>query len=116
MDIIQGNKVVAEYQGYEYVNDSPQEYPEGYMYKADEDEGYGHAEILTEMEYSTDWNWFMPAYNKFRSEVISPVLYEDLPKEVIEKWEKLEMSILTCDIRYAFEKLVELINWKNNKS
>lgn len=61
-EILEGNRLIAEFEGMKLVHDDPIAYPDGYMFS--EEDG---AHELKNMKYHNDWNWLMPVIEKIEA-------------------------------------------------
>lgn len=102
-DIIEGNKLIAEFMGATPIRG---EYD---MYQVIEDikdgENEKHFFIPNEMEFNSSWNWLMPVVKKCRFET----------NHLNERFTQLDIAIqnalCNCEIQNIFETVVDFINW-----
>jgi len=55
-EILEGNKIIAIFDGCEFVNDAPEDFPNGYYMP--------HLHTPEELEYHESWDWIMPVVEK----------------------------------------------------
>lgn len=58
--ILHGNKVIAEFMGAYYVNDAPEDYPDGYYMNDIDDIPL----LPDEFYFHSSWDWLMPVVEK----------------------------------------------------
>ena len=95
------NEIVARYDGWEYVNDAPDDYPDGYwMYyeKYEEMELRDGPKQLSDMEYDTDWNWLIPVVKK-----VLPVAPDREETEILSALLALEIEPLYTAVVQAIK-------------
>jgi hypothetical protein len=56
------NETIAEFMGAKFINDAPDEFPNGYYYWEN-----GDWESIDEFKYDSDWQDLMPVWYKFNS-------------------------------------------------
>jgi hypothetical protein len=103
------NEILAEFDGFQFHNDDPEQFPKGY-YIHPEPGTDGHT--ADTLEYSTSWDWLMPVWYKFRDlgiDNLTPDEYEMLRGY----WNIISLSIPLHPIASVFAKLVEAVKWYN---
>ena len=58
-EILDGNKLILLFEGFEYVNDDTEAYPNGYYYNKE----FGTF-VLGELQYHESWDWLIPVIEK----------------------------------------------------
>lgn len=105
MEASEMKRVIAIFDGFEFVNDAPEDYPKGY---------YTHKELgfltIEEMGYDCSYQWLMPVWVKFRD-----LKFEDFKYQIehSERKDIIGLAILYGEINIAFERLSEAITWYN---
>lgn len=68
-ELIQRLKEAAEYDGWKYYNDAPNDYPKGY-YMIEDNEGWANSavDLFEEMYYHTSFDWSVPVWSKVYEE------------------------------------------------
>jgi len=115
-DYAEGNKLIAVFDGVTWEDTSKINYPAPNKQwlikfpKGQEFEKYGNIdEIISKMtKYHTSWDWFMPAYKKFRS-----LTGMKMPDWLI-LCNTIENRIVRVNIKEAHYNLCEAIKWYNN--
>jgi len=107
-EIIEGNKLIAEFMGWVIEPGMEKEHDPYYnMYKV----GFlPQMILLAEMPYPSAWDWFMPAFEKFRK--LTGMKMPDWLIRVnnIENW------IVRVNILDAYRCLVDAIKWHNEST
>lgn len=102
--ILEGNRLILEFEGFKFVSDDTEAYPNGYYYK--KDEGY---HTLEECRFNESWDWLM--------EVIKKCL--DKNTEDLEDWqyhyECITDSLFQVEIKQTYQEVIKFIKWYNNE-
>ena len=111
--IIEGNKLILGFEGYEHISDDPETYHEGYYYK--KGEGTEH---IADCLFHESWDWLIPIIDKIRkdSKVIDfkisfsfnitvKILYNN-------KWHFYESNDI---IEAPYVAVIDYIKWYNNE-
>lgn len=64
-EILEGNKLIGEFLGMGWVNDSPEDYPNGYYISNNEDTDLPLE--VKDWEFHSSWQWLMPVVEKIES-------------------------------------------------
>lgn len=64
---MESNKLIAEFMGYKFYNNLPQQ-RNGYQLPKDKGTAIYLAYSTSELQYHKDWNWLMPAVEKIEFE------------------------------------------------
>jgi len=112
-EIIEGNKLIAEFDGWEK---SDSEVYLGYYTKYKDDDEF-YPQRLELMQYHSSWDWLYEPYKKFFSlrefdTVTEGKLYDRSPY-FVERLENLQRAWGSLDIIRAFDELITSINWYN---
>ena len=111
--IIEGNKLILGFEGYEHVSDDPETYHEGYYYK----EGEG-AEHIEDCLFHESWDWLIPIIDKIRNmpKVIAFEISFSLGVIVKTfyngKWHFYESNDI---IEAPYVAVIDYIKWYNNE-
>lgn len=97
-EIIEGNRLIAEFLGSKFINDAPEDYPNGYYYQPEEIEGDCPTGIPEDWGFESSWDWLMPCIGK-----ISNVCEE--PEEL----DGLKYALLTNNIEEAWKFVVNYL-------
>jgi len=66
-EIIEGNRLIAEFLGSKFINDAPEDYPNGYYYQPEEIEGDCPTGIPEDWCFESSWDWLMSVVEKIES-------------------------------------------------
>lgn len=112
-EINKGNELILLYEGAEFVNDAPEDYPEGYYTIDDpmEPEVSGFI-VLKDCEYHHNWNWLIPVVKKL---CMALTEYYGDPESIIhnEKAWEIQKVLVKCDIEPVWKKVIEGIELLN---
>lgn len=122
----QGNKLIAEFLGWEVEKISPTEikagkhtYKKG-VYQSDEEFScewvWGllcNPKNTGSFRFHTSWDWLMPCVKKFNDMVISGEIEHDMVSSAIH--DALEVFILKADIENSCKHFAQLIHWYNTQ-
>lgn len=101
------NELIAEFMGYEFVNDAPKEFPKGYWFLSDDKDTDWLVE--QDMQYSESWDWLMPVVEKIRNHVIDNEPFGN------EYYQAINNALIEVDIHDCHVEVVEFIKWFNTK-
>lgn len=113
MDTLEGNKLISEFMGAEFVSDG------NIMYnKKDQFPNGLYATKVQELRYNSLWDWLMPSFYRFKS-----IQLRDWEESGGPAWNhkysyllgRIGNAILHKSIGDSFEELVEAIQWFNNQ-
>jgi len=112
-NVIEGNKLILEFEGYEHISDDPETYHNGYYYK----KGDG-VEYIKDCLFHESWDWLMPIIDKIRNDskviafeicfslgVIVKVFYN-------KEWHFYESNDM---IEAPYVAVIDYIKWYNNE-
>lgn len=116
--IIIGSAKIAEFLGSKYINDAPDDYPDGYYYQPEDLDDECPTGDPNEWCFSISWDWLIPVYRKILDIINDRSKYD---KDMISTYERLkldiQMSICNVDIEKAFDSIVKFINcWNSNQN
>lgn len=97
--IIEGNKLIAEFMGYEYIGGDVMHYP--YLRKGDE-----IIAVHNDVCYHSSWDWLMPVVHKITGEI-----QQDYP---LKTTMITDLAIHTPR-EDVWEAVVEFIKWYNSQ-
>lgn len=105
------DEIIAQFMGLKR-HDPDKDYWKAQYYKPDPKDARKKGDFVNyfdHLEYSTSWEWFMPAYRKFSSLEFEEwdLIHADHCASIAEK-------VLSFDLIGANEKLVEGIKWYND--
>lgn len=121
---IEDSKIIAEFMGYEFHNDYPIIYPEGYYML---DELLAIKYLVQKFKYHTSWDWLMPVIEK----IILIEIKEEVENQEIDRYYprtfgmkdkegnfmfRFNRGFLHSEkklIDAAFKAVVEFIKWYN---
>ena len=111
MEASENNTLIAKYEGFYFVNDDTEAYPNGYYYL----EEIGSLEAK-DMEYHADWNWLMPVVEQimkdylfaFNVSVVMIAKTFDSPNIITVRYDK-QQPLITA----YYQAVVEFIKWHN---
>lgn len=105
-------RLIAEFDGWTFHNDDPGFSPTGYWMDKYKSETIEYQCLrLSDMQFSTSYDWLMPVWHKFRD-----LRFEDNLTHLLQHgnhsiWIQSELSM--GNINGLFEKLAEAIEWYN---
>lgn len=112
-EIIEGNKLIAESPFGSCVIDNKQKIYK-YAHGNGEDLNTFHYAIEG-LKYHTSWDWFMPAYRKFKDALIE--MHKSMPPNTVNHGDAIEVDIhcavTEVDLIRANRHLVKGIKWYN---
>ena len=102
-------RLIAEFDGWEFVNDAPEEYPNGYW--LNKDETNTNILQLEDMNYDLSYDWLMPVWHKFRDlrfrgNIVSVFAHSSQKDKIIEE-------LTNGNEETLFAALAEAIEWFN---
>ena len=110
-DIQMGNKLIAEFMGFETpfneISDATL-----YRYKGIDEKGEYQFDVeLHEMRYHLSWDWLMPVVDK-----IKILVMEDDSDELYnsEEWDNITHTLVQIEIKSVYQAVVEFIKNQNN--
>lgn len=112
-EILEGNKLIAEFDGAIFTNDDTEAYPQGYLYFQD----IGAREAKNLM-YNDSWDWIMPVVEKIHSYTDFWVTIYYRSCKVFPMNRGVEMEILIEEkptIEAVWIAVVEFIKWHNKQ-
>ncbi len=108
-EIIEGREIIAKYLGFEYVNDDPEYFPNGYYYSEDPRYCCMSYEIR-EWDIETSFDFLIDTMKEFCSSANIPVT---MHSEHLEQINYLEEGLLHLNRETLFERLIKCIEWYN---
>lgn len=102
----ESNKLIAEFMGYKFYNNLPEQ-SNGYQLPKDKGTAIYLANSTSELQYHEDWNWLMPVVHKC-FEVSSFKIEGDMKGLVL--WLQI------ADIKGAYRTIVEFITVYNREN
>lgn len=117
-EIIEGNKLIAEFDGYKFVNDDSLAYPNGYYYYPNDGCGNSLKE-LEEFEYNSSWDWLMPVIEKIeKTGCCASIINNGCNIKTFISGDN-GFNLNACDfeskIQTVYAVVVEYIKWYNKK-
>lgn len=100
-------KTIAEFMGYEYHNDYPILFPEGYYQL---DELIANKYLVQQFKYHTSWDWLMPVWEKFKN---LDVNNEKEKVNHVDLKGAIRFKITERPIQEAFSAIANAIKWYN---
>tara|TARA_R110002020_G_scaffold70385_7_gene182657 strand:+ start:3045 stop:3365 length:321 start_codon:yes stop_codon:yes gene_type:complete len=101
----ENNKLIAEFMGYKFYNNLPQQ-RNGYQLPKDKGTAIYLAYSTSELQYHTSWDWLMPVVEK-----IDDMFGED--DSVDNGINRVHNAVLTFDINQVYGHVVDFINEYN---
>jgi hypothetical protein len=113
-EIKEGNRILSEFEGMEFINDDIETYPNGY-YVMDDSEN-GHAFAFSEnLKYNTSFDWLMPLCRKFKYLFDIENMSEKNYIDYNNICDSLDEVVFTTYSEFpTFIKLVEAVKWYNS--
>ena len=108
-EILEGNKLIAEFLGSKWINDAPEDYPNGYYYQPENIEEDVPTGLPEEWSFNSSWDWLIPCIDKIYE---SPWYYKW--EDTSGQFEK-EIFINTKFIEITWDQVVEFIRWYNTQ-
>lgn len=120
-EIIEGNRLIAEFDGFLFINDNPEFLPNGY-FVLNSKEGFHNQTNPDELNYHSSWDWLMPVVEKIEK-INSNILFSlDTTgctlswDDGTEKWKFIESIINSNKIESTYQVVIEFIKWYNQQS
>lgn len=108
------NELIAEFMGYEFINDAPEEFPKGYWYLTADIESDWMVE--QDMQYHESWDWLMPVVEKISALNGVHYIIEGHCGMVIYSFGKqIVKNSSDSNIETVYKSVVEFINWHNSQ-
>lgn len=114
----QGNKLIAEFMGYEYFpHTNPYGHKRGWWKKDLKGipipaRPFFIGDNTNDLQYHNDWNWFMGACNKWDT---LPEFKSALASQLyVIHCEELDNLVTCYQLEPAYHKLIACIDWYNN--
>lgn len=106
--------LIALFMGAEYVNDAPEDFPNGY---------YMDKNLPLEPEdwfFHSHWDWLMPVVEKIETIVdtfvIETTTYENKDKDYVVHCSKINRLVShTSKIEVVYNAVINFIKWYNNE-
>jgi hypothetical protein len=96
-EIIEGNKLIADFMGWQHHEDK--------KYDAHE---------MSNLKYHTSWDWLKPVVDKFMSIPPETFNYDSKGMSQLRTWkEKIKAISIYSNIMEVYNPLIEAIKWYN---
>ena len=102
--LIENNTIIGVFDGAEYVNDAPKDYPNGYYIHA-----YEAGALPEDWRYHESWDWLMPVVEKCLS---AP---EDLENQFDTHYDAIHDALWSINIEETYKEVIEFIKCTVNK-
>jgi hypothetical protein len=113
-EIIDSNILIAEFLGSKFINDAPEDYPNGYYYQPEGMEDDCPTGIPENWLFNVDWNWLMPVVEKIEGLNYGVLIYNDHTCiSTYNDWFKCNPEI--CGDRYVDISQFEICNRSGSK-
>ena len=106
-EILEGNRLILEFEGFKFVSDDTESYPNGYYYK--KDEGY---HTLEECRFNESWDWLMPVVRK----IVELAINDDIEGGNLflsNEYTSILETISLAVIEDSYKVVVEFIKYYN---
>lgn len=109
-DIIEGNRLISEFEGYKFKLDFQEPKSESNGYFID---GYFTPE--EHLEYHTSWDWQIPVWSKIASAVKKEVIKNGDTPYYWKRLNDYEAAIFGNNPQKGFEIILDMLKWLNNE-
>ncbi len=116
-EILESNKLIAEFDGFKFINDNPEFCPNGY-FVIDSEEGYHNQTNPDELKYHSSWDWLMPVIDRIESlenERFQIEIYSKGRCQIFDKGYELFEGYSDTKLKAVYEGVVQFIKWYNQK-
>lgn len=76
-EIREGNILIAEFLGSKYIDDAPEDYPNGYYYQPEDLEEDCPTGDPEEWVFNSSWDWLMPVVEKIER-IENPIIHVEI--------------------------------------
>jgi len=122
-EILEGNKLIGEFLGMEFVNDDPENYPNGY-YRGSNEACDGISMHIKDWWFHLSWDWIMGVVDKIetiethkypegfqvRIQGLDVVVIDNLNLE----WITDNTPQLSTKIECVYQNVIDFIKWYND--
>lgn len=105
-EIQEGNRLIAEFMGFEKVNDNKYDI----VYKQENNAYVWECQL----QYHSSWEWLIPACKKFQNLVMNKQIKPS--EEFTQYYESIENAWSLFEIEHLFRTSVEAIQWYNTQN
>lgn len=122
---VSGSALIAEFLGSKFINDAPEDYPNGYYYQPEGIEDDCPTGIPEDWCFESSWDWLMPVVEKIEKEfTVKIIRYSDELSNVCEiettDNEPLQITYIfgydydgKTKMSVVFDAVVDFIKWWN---
>jgi len=110
-DIIEGNKIIAEFDGFVYYPEDTLNGIKGVLRKDDRASMHLDFDKPFHPKYHTSWNELMPVVQKIKKWSVPDNLWEDFTLYHA----KIKTGLMNADINAVWLAVVEFIKWYNSQ-
>lgn len=112
--VVSGSALIAEFLGSKFINDAPEDYPNGYYYQPEGVEYDCPTGEPDDWCFNSSWDWLMPAYRKIRNIINERSKYDKHTRTNYDLLEfDVQMAICEVNIEKAFDSTVKFIECWN---
>ena len=112
--VVSGSALIAEFLGSKFINDAPEDYPNGYYYQPEGIEEDCPTGEPDEWCFNSSWDWLMPVYRKIRDIINERSKYDKHTRTNYDLLElDVQMAICEVNIEKAFDSTVKFIECWN---
>ena len=123
--VVSGSALIAEFLGSKFINDAPEDYPNGYYYQPEGMEYDCPTGIPEDWCFESSWDWLMPVVEKIEKEfTVKIIRYSDELSNVceIETTDNDPLQITytfgydydgKTKINVVFDAVIDFIQWWN---
>lgn len=113
--IVEGNKLIAEFDGYIYDPEATLNGIRGVLMKEGKLSMHLNFSEPYHPKYHSSWECLMDAWKKFFNEIILSEWYKDyMDKESNFELQCMEYSLQSANLSAAYKHFVNLLNWYNS--
>jgi hypothetical protein len=111
---VSGSVLIAEFLGSKFINDAPEDFPNGYYYQPEDLEIEVPTGEPDEWCFNSSWDWLMPVYRKIRDIINERSKYDKHTRANYDLLElDVQMAVCEVDIEKAFDSTVKFIECWN---
>jgi len=119
-EILEGNKLIAEFMGYKYIN--PKDSCDKWGWYLNEDDSISEL-YLKELKYHSSWSWLMSVVEKISNDpnvldvgitfnLGCDIYFKDLEiDEVPNCWTEFEETMIGC----VYQSCIKFIKWQRKR-
>ena len=119
--VVSGSALISEFLGSKFINDAPEDYPNGYYYQPEGIENDCPTGLPEDWCFDSSWDWLMPVVGKIELDckydvhIYAHHNWKEANRCSIVDWKNNEIVQTSNDlkIKCVYDAVVEFIKWWN---